>query len=174
MDNIIRFFERQQDKIEQFFKEIIYGIENLIIWLPVIWKDRNWDHWFLYKVLQHKLKQMIKLQRKWGNSINADDYADQMQVCVNLLDRLLKDEYLENALKPHEEKWGNSEMIFKPYNDDSCEFAGLSVEKAVTEKDKDIEKKERMRLYKHSDQMAEQDLDMLFQNMRKYITGWWD
>ena len=30
------------------------------------------------------------------------------------------------------------------------------------------------RASKHSDNMQIQDLDMLFQKMRKQITGWWD
>jgi len=176
MDNIIEFFEDKQEKIEDFFRTIKYGIENLIIWFPIIWQDRNWDQWFLYKVLQHKLKQMIKLQRKYGNSINADDYADQMQVCANLLDRLINDEYLENCLKPHEKKWGKSKMTWKPLPDDEemCQFSRFHVEKAITPEQIKQEDKERMKIYKHSDMLPEQDLDMLFQNMRKYIEGWWD
>ena len=111
MDKIIEYFDGKQKDIAIFFRNIKYGIENLMCWIPIIWKDRDWDHWFLYKVLQHKLKQMIKLQRKYGHSINSNDYADQMQLCVNLLERIITDEYLDNALIPHEKKWGQSEMI---------------------------------------------------------------
>ena len=176
MDNIIEYFDDKQEDIARFFRTIKYGIENLISWIPIIWQDRDWDQWFLYKVLQHKLKQMVRLQRKYGNSVNAHIYADQMQLCVNLLERLINDEYLENALKPHEKKWGESKMIWEPLpdNDNLCQLKRFHVDKAITPEQIKQEDKERMRIYKHSDMLREQDLDMLFKLMRKNIEGWWD
>jgi len=175
-NNIIEYFDDKQEAIEDFFRTIKYGIENLIVWFPIIWQERNWDQWFLYKILQFKLKRMAKLQRDYGHATCSDDLADQMQLCVNLLDRLIKDEYLENALKPHEKKWGKSKMIWKPLPDDEemCKFLRIRTEKAVTPEQIKQEDKERMKLYKHSDMLREQDLDMLFQNMRKYSESWWD
>jgi len=162
-------------QIWQFFRSIKYGIENLIKWFPVIWQDRDWDHWFIYKIFQFKLQQVEKLQRKYGNSTNSKKYAYQIKVAVLLLNRLIKDEYLENVLKPHEKKWGESEMIFTPIKGNE-EYTTLDfkVEKANTEEEKEQEHKERMILYKHSDYLKQQDLDILFKHMRKYIEGWWD
>lgn len=175
-EEVIEFFDDKQEDISNFVRSIKYGIQNLITWFPIIYQDRDWDQWFIYKTLQFKLKCMIKLQRNYGNALHANDYADQMQLCANLLDRLINDEYLENALKPHEAKWGKSKIIFTPIPDDieMCKFGGISVEKAVTKKEKELEDKERSALYKHSDSMREQDLDMLFKNMRKHVEGWWD
>ncbi len=52
------------NKINNFFRSIKYGIKNLITWFPIIWKDRDWDHWYLYKILRFKLIQMENLQRE--------------------------------------------------------------------------------------------------------------
>ncbi len=163
------------DKINDFFRTIKYGIQNLITWLPIIWQDRDWDHWFLYKILQFKLKQMAKLQKEYGHSVNSERYANQMQVCINLLDRLINDNYTTNVMKPHEKKWGECNMVFIPLpeNSELCSLS-FSVEKAITKEEKEKENKERMNLYKHSNELQKQDLDMLFQNMRKYVEGWWD
>ena len=30
---------------------IQYGIENIFRWLPIVWNDRNWDHYYFFKVL---------------------------------------------------------------------------------------------------------------------------
>ena len=35
-------------------------IKNIIRWIPVLWKDRDWDDWYIYKILQKK----IEYQRK--------------------------------------------------------------------------------------------------------------
>ena len=164
-----------KEKIEDFFRNIRIGIPNLIKWTPVIWKDRDWDQYFLYIILQFKLKQMEKLQRKYGHCINSNDYADQMRVCILLLERIIKGDYLMNALKPHEEKWGESKLDFNKIPDKpGFSTAAFTVEKAITKEEIIQENKERMRLYKHVDNLEQQDLDMLFKNMRKQVQGWWD
>ena len=165
-------------KMWEFIKDaprnIKYGTQNIIAWFYVIWNDRDWDQWFLYKIIQFKLKQMEQLQRKYGNSINSNDYADQMKLCINLLGRLIEDDYLNNALEPHEKKWGESKFTFTPLPDSDLSTLNIEVEKAQTEKEKKQENKERMIIYNRTDELRKQDLDMLFKNMRKYCEGWWD
>jgi len=75
-----------------------------------------------------------------------------------------------------EKKWGESKMIWEPLpdNPEMHQLTRFQVEKAITPEQIKQEDKERMALYKHSDKMLQQDLDMLFHNMRKYIEGWWD
>jgi len=159
----------------KLFRKLKYGIENLIKWFPVIWKDRDWDHWFLYKILQFKLKQMEKLQRKYGHSVNSETYANQIRTAVLILDRLIKDDYFSKAYENHEKKWGETEMKFTPLKDRpelySVDFV---TEKAVTNKQKEQERKEKMRLLHHEEMLKQQDLDYLFKHMRKHIQGWWD
>ena len=82
---------------------------------------------------------------------------------------------MSHALKPHEKKWGESKLDFDRIADRpglrTCVF---TVEKAITKEQIIQENKERMRLYKHVDNLEKQDLDMLFDNMRKQVEGWWD
>jgi len=148
--------------------KIKHGIQNLIKWFPVVWKDRDWDQHFIYKILHFKLSRMEKYQREYGMSTISNDIADQIKLCVNLLDRITKHDYIDNAFLFHNRKWGELNLDFKQN--------GLfyNVEKANTEEEKKIENKARMRLYKHVDYLEEQDKDMLFNNMKKYINGWWD
>jgi hypothetical protein len=83
---------------------ILQGIKSLLFWLPVIWNDRHWDHYFLYKILHHKLLGIEKTSKNslhlhWGREIQ------RIKVCISLLNRLLEDEYFENAEKnPY--NWG--------------------------------------------------------------------
>ena len=156
-------------------KKLKEGIINLIIWFPIIWKDRDWDHQFLYEIIRFKLKRMAKFHRKYGISVDADKYAKQMELCVNLLNRIINDEYLSMVLKKHEEKWGESKMVFTPCEDDERLLKlDFEVEKAKTEVEKEQETKEKLKLYEHADYLKQQDLDMLFRTIRKYIEGWWD
>lgn len=162
------------EKISDFFRNIKYGMRNLIKWTPVIWQDRDWDQWFLYKILHFKLQEMEKMQRN-GIHLHREATADKIKVCKLLLKRLIDDDYLVNTLKNHEEKWGELEMKFVHFKNNS-EYGEIEfkVENANTDEEKKEEDKARHRLYKHSDYLQKQDLDMLFKNMRCYIQGWWD
>jgi hypothetical protein len=100
-----------------------------------------------------------------------------------LLDRIIKGDYLTNSLKPHKEKWGELRLDFKETSDETFRdidggeklYEGtFSVEKVTTPEGKEQENKERMKLYKHVDNLEKQDLDLLFKLMRKHIEGWWD
>lgn len=76
------------------YYNVKYGIINLIKWFPIIWKDRNWDQNYLYRIIRFKLKQMEFLQRRYGIGVDNNKYADQMRKCILLLDRIIKDDYL--------------------------------------------------------------------------------
>ncbi len=61
------------------------GIKNLWVWFPTIFNDRNYDHGFIYDILEKK----IELQRKYLVSsnrhmaIHRDNYY--MTVALNLI-----------------------------------------------------------------------------------------
>ena len=39
-------------KIKQFFRRIY----NLYRWFPIIWKDQDWDHSYIFEIFKFKLK----------------------------------------------------------------------------------------------------------------------
>ena len=82
-------------KIRDFVGGIRPGIENLITWFPVIWKDRWWDHSFLYSILRKKLELMEEGFRNHAWSANAEKDAKNMKKCILLLDRLINDDYID-------------------------------------------------------------------------------
>lgn len=158
-------------KTPAFIRNISYGVENLIKWFPIIWQDRDWDHWFLYNIIHFKLKEMENLYRKYGWNVHAEKTAGKIKLCKCLLNRLIKDEYLENALKPCEKKWGERHINWNKKRDDLMNFI---YDKAKTEKEIKQAEKDFRYADNHSDMMKEQDLDLLFKKMRKHIEGWWD
>jgi len=120
-------------KIRDFFRSIRPGIKSLITWFPVIWKDRWWDHSFLYSILRKKLELMEEGFRLHGMGLHSEMDAKNMKKCILLLDRLINDAYIDYS------KGNNIRNSFE---------------------------KEEM--------MIEQDLDLLFNIIRKHIRTWWD
>jgi hypothetical protein len=158
----------------QFFRNIEYGVENLIVWFPIIWSDRNWDQTFIYTILRHKLDQTQKYFRKYGHHVNSDRDANNMKTCVLILDRLLNDIYHEQAFKKYDKKWGEANFsTFETENPDLYRVI-ITRENVQTEEDKIKERADFKRAWEHHDYLKKQDLDILFKLMRKHIEGWWD
>jgi hypothetical protein len=75
-------------RIKQFFRRI----RNLYRWLPIIWKDQDWDHHFIFEILKSKLKHQAEYIGKRGNHLSAKRDAEIMMTCVRLIEKI-QDEY---------------------------------------------------------------------------------
>jgi len=75
-------------RIKQFFR----NIHNLIRWFPIIWKDRDWDHHFIFEILKFKLKNQAEYISKRGNHLSAKRDAEIMMTCIRLIEKI-QDEY---------------------------------------------------------------------------------
>jgi hypothetical protein len=91
-------------------KYIKYGIKNLYKWFWVIWKDRDWDHHYIFEVLKFKLEKQAKHLggRNWHESFKRD--AEVMMTCVRLINKLQNEEYYEAY---YDSKPMNNEMMHK-------------------------------------------------------------
>ena len=151
------------------------GISNLRRWFTVIWTDRNYDFYFIFVILRHKLYLTQKHIRNHDIHVHAERDADRMKLCVLLLDRLIKDDYHEMAFKNHDKKWGDIELKTKPTKENpdlySVDFHRDNIK---TPEDREQERKEFNNAYEHEQYLIQQDLDLLFNTMRKHIREWWD
>lgn len=83
------------------------NIVHVISWIPVLWDDRDYDYLFLYIVIKHKLERMRRHHEK--DKIIADwkEVADQIGIAIDCLDRLIKDEYVDDDYAKHVKKYGS-------------------------------------------------------------------
>jgi hypothetical protein len=79
--------------IRWFFVKSFMAIKNLVRWFPVIWKDKDWDYYFIYKILQFKLKNQAEYigRRDWHTRAKRD--AEKMMTCVRLIDKMNEEYY---------------------------------------------------------------------------------
>jgi len=75
-------------KIKQFFR----NIRNVIRWFPIIWKDRDWDDYYIWTILETKLKYQAEYIKKRGHHEDAERDAERMMTCVCLIQKI-KEEY---------------------------------------------------------------------------------
>lgn len=156
------------------FRNIKYGVENLIYWFKVIWNDRSWDSYFIFIILKHKLSQMEKDFRLKGMHVGSNKDADKMKICILLLNRIINDNYWDLAGgEKHYRKWGTPELSSEPIDK---EFSRLIInhENCKTEEDEKQMNKEFKEISKKEEYLKKQDVRYLFHIISKHIFTWWD
>ena len=84
-------------KIEGLYYDITEGIHNLIIWFPIIWKDRDFDHYYILNLLHFKLKLFEKRYETHQLWIGQEKELKNIKMCTFLLKRLTDDNYYAKA-----------------------------------------------------------------------------
>lgn len=83
----------------QYGSRFIQGVKNLWRWLPVIWKDRDWDSYYIYEVLRFKLEKQAYYIANRDFHTNAKRDAERMLLCARLIeiqkDAMYESEHME-------------------------------------------------------------------------------
>ena len=84
------------------FRTYLRRIKNIIRWMPVLWRDEQWDYYYIYEVLKHKLTIMAANIRENGNHVTAKYDADRMMLCVKLIGMVQSEYYCTKAFENRE------------------------------------------------------------------------
>jgi hypothetical protein len=79
-------------------KQLIGRIRNLIRWAPIIWKDRDWDYYFIYEILKHKLIFTEGFIREKGTHMFNTEDADSILKAIDLINKVQTEYYLDKYL----------------------------------------------------------------------------
>lgn len=146
-----------------------YGIINLIVWFPIIWANRNWDYYFFYKIIQKKLKLMENLHRFHGHHVGDIDTANQMKICIVLIDKLIKNDYNSTCFDEYYNKWGHSYSI-----EENNKLKIINEKKIKNKEDKIQKKKDFSDCIKEEERLKLKDKNTLFKIITDNIDSWWD
>ncbi len=134
--------------IKRFFR----NVARVVRWIPVIWRDCDFDSAYLYRIINFKLLSMERFfESDKAMAVHTKKELRKLKVARILTDRLGNDKlYLPIR------EWCE--------RDDTPPITG-------------VPKKEPARCLarmRHHEYMRQQDKDVLFHYMRKHIDGWWD
>ena len=110
-------------------RDIAQGFRNLWKWLPIIWKDRDWDDHFIFEVLKFKIKNTADYTEKKQRFVGWEDEVRYMRICEKLIDRIQNEYYqteyqdyydFDMSTVPTED--GLYEVVFDVKRDDTAEF----------------------------------------------------
>ena len=178
-------------KYQYLWGDFKTGVKNIVYWLPIIWKDRNWDHRYIYTILQHKLKAQSKYIGGRDHHVTAKRDAEIMMTCVRLIDKVGEEFYSSEYTDYHKDKhwftpaekegystW-NSRILEENFDDYFAKYPliykrVMKGEGPFTLDGKDSEEiKQRvaMNIGHINDKRAQ---DLLFKIMNENISKWWD
>lgn len=176
-----------------YHKNLKQGLKNLWYWLPIIWKDRNWDQHYIYEVLKHKLKAQAKYIGDSDRHTRAQQDARRMKICVKLIEKIQDDfyqiEYADYAkdkhwFEPCKDKEGysewKSENVWETYEEYFKKYPLVYKQVMVDKKgpftlsgNTESSFKQRIAMnIAHLNQ--ERAHKLLFKILEENIQGWWD
>ena len=162
-------------KIKQFFKRI----HNLIRWTPIIWRDQDWDHTFIFEILKFKLKNQAEYIGGKDRHTRAKRDAEIMMTCVRLIDKVQDEwygreyfEYHESELKfiDSESHPGSYEMEIE-YISDNYEDYFKKYPLIYKQVKTDDKHRTAFEIAKVNEERAHK---LLFKILEQNIRGWWD
>ena len=100
LDYFYRKIKRKIKKIKDYFLyDFKRGILNLIKWFPIVWSDRDFDYYYIYKVLYFKINDIKEHIKTHGIHVNFSRDVKNMEIVLDLIKRLMDDEYLDSKTK---------------------------------------------------------------------------
>lgn len=79
-------------------KHILRGLKNLWRWRKVVYRDRDFDHWFIYEMLKTKLRFQADSIYKNGTHATAKSNVTVMLKCIDMIDKVQNEYYIDQAL----------------------------------------------------------------------------
>lgn len=167
-------------------KYFIDGVSNIIRWIPTLYHDRDWDDYFILKMLQKKIEHQRAhlVQENRHTNIDNDNYW--MTVALNLIEReitefysLEKYEYMDVVIdfEPCEDRSMNYEMktkIKEVYLDDYLKKYKSSIRRVMKiHRDKELRDKETLSMFVGI-YNQQKNRKLLFTILERYSNRWWD
>lgn len=94
-------------------RDILWGVKKLFYWLPIILRDRDWDHYYILEILKHKLKAQSRYIGNSNRFTTSLKESRNILICANLIDKIQEGFY--------DMEWGD-------YTDDEFSFEKIDSE----------------------------------------------
>lgn len=105
MNNLLNFKRFYYETIGKHINYVYNSIKNLIRWVPIIWKDRDWDGWYIYTILETKIRYQAKYIGSKDRYVEAKRDTERMMTCVRLIKKVKDEEYAGEYMDYHDSKY---------------------------------------------------------------------
>ncbi len=142
-------------------RRLFYRLERIWAYLPILWRDHDWDHSYILRLLAFKLRRVQKALAK-GHHANREQEARRVQICAELLERIVASDYLTNEMWAH--KIELAPLRWKPYGDPKDDLMEL-----INTPDPGFREASL-----RSDAREKADWAMFLKIFGRHLFSWWD
>lgn len=161
--------------VKRFLKKTGRFFVKIVRYSKILWNDEDYDHAYILKLLQHKIKLTREHITQHGIVQDAPIIAKQMRYAEFLIQRLLDDNYREDLQNAHNNKWGDIIQYCDPPEPGKSYRKYHVIRKNATTPELEAqERSEQMTIYDAQENTRQKDFDRLFRHLRLYIQRWWD
>ena len=79
-------------------KNKIRQIRKVLRWIPILWRDRDWDYYFVYEILKQKLIDTEAYIRKDGLHVFNEHDADSIKTAIEMIEKVQTEYHLDKYL----------------------------------------------------------------------------
>jgi len=142
-------------------------VRHVASWLPVLWNDYDFDHAYLYRMMQVKVRRM-RVRHETARLIG--DWAivaGQLREVEDALGRLIEDDRHSKMWDEHDAKFGDLDSRRKEVKNPDGTVSWVF-------EDKPGEHESRNRIYDAEEASRVADLNLVAKNFVENSRTWWD
>lgn len=178
--------KKMKNKLKDIWRNINYWprrkwrqIKNVIGWIPVVWKQFDFDYSYSLEVFKHQLLKQAKfMESDKAYGVNSHIDAQKIRMVVRLMNKVYDEEYSLEYQQKLKDKYG--EDVIDWVHHDCVEFDGyhdivwkFEVDEKF-ESQRDQIKEDSDKWFKESQDKQERAHKLLWKLIEFYIRGWWD
>lgn len=164
--------------IKSYYRDFILGIKSLIKWLPIIWKDRDWDSMYTINIFLQKMKFQVEHMKLYSNEVEEtlNPKIKEMENLVSLLQKIRDEDanYESPELLRVEQKWGKSDYHFVPTEDENLFKLIDKLEETLTESQIEERKKDTIKALGNAQKNRKADIEKAMKIFIENYQDWWN
>jgi len=168
-----------------WFLNFIDGVINIFKWIPVLYKNKDWDWRYIYDILEFKLLQQRNYLVAANRHTSIPETNRDITICLNLIQRVKEEyytcEYFDYFKSKH---WFDptdeteqyftyhSEIIWEKFDDYFAKYP-IQYKKVLQKYSDKIENKQNIAFWigRENEQRAQ---NLLFKMLNQKLNRWWD
>jgi len=154
------------------FKRIKTSLRNLMYWFPIIWKDRDWDFYYIYMILRAKLIKTRQYMVLHSVTV-TDERIKPITKCIDIINKLLEDDVIKEKFEEFFTKYGDIKLSFEK-TDSGLYRVNIGYDKLTSDKEIKEADEEFKTLIKAEEEEKVRLINKLFSIMADNIQRWWD
>jgi hypothetical protein len=175
-----------KNKLKDIWSQITYWpkrkwrqIKNVIGWIPVVWKQFDFDYRYSLDVFKYQLLKQAKfMESDKAYGMNSHIDAQKIRMVVRLMDKVYDEEYACEYQQRLKDKHGDDviDWVFSEIPD-RPDYSTMDWKFEVDEKyesQRDQIKEDCDKWFQESQDKQERAHKLLWKLIEFYIRGWWD